>query len=291
MADSDNPFDRAAHKAFQGLHLATNEILRTHRQQVLDIQKAVESSYKPVQEAFRQQAELLRQQQLSAANPIRQLIKENQRIAEGLLQWKQWAQDQPKRDQEEEEALIKLAELGWYCDPDMPWTALEQCARAIDKGDAEEVVEAVREYFQEQLNAIEKKLITSYPHRKQVLHDAFNAHREGKYNLSVPVFLTQADGMWGEKFSTNLFSYKDRETAVSDDILQIKYGLFRSIFSLFLTPVPLWKSKSQRDSSFDELNRHQVLHGEVVNYGTEQNSLKVISFLSCLCWILSNQGE
>ena len=124
-----------------------------------------------------------------------------------------------------------------------------------------------------------------------MLRDAFNAHREGKYNLSVPVFLTQADGMWGEKFSTNLFSHNGRKTAVSDDILQVKYGLFKSIFSLFLTPLPLWKSESERESSFNELNRHQVLHGEVVDYGTEQNSLKVISFLSCLCWVLNDQDE
>ncbi len=291
MADLYNPLTPAVLKAFQELHLAQKEIFQPYRQLALSVEKVVKSLQKraqvtsQIQNALREQAD---QVQNALREQAKLLEQKHRRIAEELQRCgQQWIQAQPKRDREDREALQKWAELGWYCDPDMPWTALSQCARAIDKGDTREGIEAIREYFQEQLDTIEKKLATSYPHRRQVLHDAFNAHREGKYNLSVPVFLTQADGIWEEKFSTNLFSHKGREKAVNDDILQVKHGLFRSIYSLFLTPKPLWKSESERSSSFDELNRHQVLHGEVVNYGTEQNSLKVISFLSCLCWILS----
>ena len=46
------------------------------------------------------------------------------------------------------------------------------------------------------------------------------------------------------------------------------------------------KNKQARDSKvkqtgkvFDALNRHQVMHGEVSDYGTEINSVKAFSFL------------
>ena len=44
---------------------------------------------------------------------------------------------------------------------------------------------------------------------------------------------------------------------------------------------PRWASEKERDSSFDALNRHQVLHGEAVDYAKEENSLKAISLLDC----------
>jgi len=49
---------------------------------------------------------------------------------------------------------------------------------------------------------------------------------------------------------------------------------------------PLWQSSSERGSSFKGLNRHQILHGEVIDYGTRRNSLKTIAFLSWLNWVL-----
>ena len=54
--------------------------------------------------------------------------------------------------------------------------------------------------------------------------------------------------------------------------------------------LPLWMSEGDRAKGggpFAKLNRHQVLHGESVDYGTEENSLKAISLLNYLHWILS----
>ena len=178
-----------------------------------------------------------------------------------------------------------MAEIGWYIDPEMPWTAPTKCADALSEGNKNEVVEALIEYYQKRVESIELKLKSSYKQREQVLHDAFNAHREGKYNLSIPVFLAQADGMWWDKYETNLSIKIDRNNEFPRIKSHIKEELYSTI-GLLLKPIPLFKSKSGRDGTFDELNRHQVLHGEVTDYGTEQNSLKMISFLSYLCWVL-----
>ena len=44
--------------------------------------------------------------------------------------------------------------------------------------------------------------------------------------------------------------------------------------------------RAQQPDGFSELNRHQVLHGEVTEYGTEQNSLKAISLLNYCAFVL-----
>ena len=64
-----------------------------------------------------------------------------------------------------------------------------------------------------------------------------------------------------------------------------------SLAGLLGEPVPLWRTRKERGPGFFELNRHQVLHGESVNYGTETNSLKAISFLGYLSFILRRRGR
>ena len=54
--------------------------------------------------------------------------------------------------------------------------------------------------------------------------------------------------------------------------------LARYLF-LFTQPLPLWATKTEKDEWFDELNRHLVLHGIDIDYDTEKNSLKALSFL------------
>ena len=123
-----------------------------------------------------------------------------------------------------------------------------------------------------------------------MLEDAFNAHREGKFTLSVPVLLIQADGMWYDKFQSNFFSSKARDQTVKSVLSTNAQRFFKALYfkPLFSSSLPLWQSESEREASFDELNRHQVLHGEVVDYYTEQNSLKIIAFLNCLEWVLKH---
>lgn len=185
--------------------------------------------------------------------------------------------------------MEKLAEFGWYVDPGMPLFAPTQLARALSEEEGEEEVQRViRAYYVQRLDAIEETVRTSFPLRDEILRDAFEAHRDGKYNLSVPVLLAQADGMWLDRVSKSLFMGRERSEAVSDLDQKNQQRFFEPLIGVVGESIPLWMSPDQRGVTFAELNRHQVLHGEVVDYGTEENSLKAIAFLSFSCWVLDN---
>ena len=192
------------------------------------------------------------------------------------------------------EALKSLGKEGWFYSPEMSTDLLSEIDHLLIE-DPNGVSEWLCDFFRGRINDIEQELLEAYPQRKRPLHDAFEAHREGKYSLSVPVFLTQADGIFLEKSveKKSLFIAKERKEAVE------KYASQFSGFNAdFLQPLkillPLWKSERQRESSFKTftaLNRHQVLHGESVEYDTEENSLKVVSLLNYLHCILKMSGE
>ena len=222
-----------------------------------------------------------------------QLVNLQEAILQQALIHRRIAEELPERDRK---ALQRLGEEGWFVDPDMPVTLLRYL-EALFREHPDEMAEALSGFlsgfYKKRLDLIEGKLIDSYPRRGHLFQQAFEAHREGKYGLSVPVFLTQADGIFWERTPQNqsLFISKQRKKASSD--CTSHSGREICLHPLVILS-PLWMNKGERDDrgeSFVGLNRHQVLHGESTDYDTEQNSLKVISLLSYLHWILSKHDE
>lgn len=189
------------------------------------------------------------------------------------------------------EDLATLAEYGWYLDPELPVGAAAELARALREEEPDRVSEELAHHFQGRVDEIEATLAASFPSRENVLSDAFEAHREGKFNLSIPVFIAQADGMCHERLDFLLFIGKEREKGIEEIVKSSDSDMRSQLVGLFGAPIPLLSSKKDRGTGFSELNRHLVLHGESVSYGTQQNSLKVISFLSYLNFVLAGEGE
>lgn len=250
--------------------LTLRTALSPYQKEISDIQKAFGS---------------IREQLTNAFEPLQRWSIQNHDFFAKL---RTAVQEWPQRHRE---AIITLANHGWYLDPDMPITAAFEFARTLDRGNIEEASEVLTEYFREKLDAIEDRLEERCPGRMHILREAFDAHREGKYNLSIPVFLAQADGIWWDSFSKSLFQKQDRNRATQEYVEEHQSEFFVAFFDILKEQIPLWLSETERNQSFDQLNRHLVLHGEKVDHGTEENSLRAISFLSWLCWMLDWNDE
>ena len=185
-------------------------------------------------------------------------------------------------------SCMKLGQRGWFLDPEMPMSLLWYLGDTIDER-PEIADELLSQWFQERLDEIEEALIKACPRRALLLRSAFKAHRERDYNNSIPTLLKEADGMWHDLFGLNVFVAKARKSIVKTIEDKQPYGLVcSSLVPLLQSTLPLWMNegerhnwmKKHRTDSFQELNRHEVLHGISVDYGTETNSLKAISFLN-----------
>ena len=197
-----------------------------------------------------------------------------------------WFEEQPRRD---EESLTKLAHSGWFLGPHMPAAAIPRLGRAVE-GMPNEVDEAVGQYVRQHLDDIEAALIETYPHRSHLFQEAFGAHRECWYSLSILAFLTQADGIFHERFG-NLFFAKGRKDAVSTFSSEVRGRFFQAVLHPLTVAAPLWEHTWCLDATFEGLNRHQVVHGMKVDYNTELSSLKAISLLDNLLWVLNRPAD
>jgi hypothetical protein len=142
-------------------------------------------------------------------------------------------------------------------------------------------------YYRLNLQPFADQLIITYPHRADAIKAAVSAHMSstgGGYFLSVPVFIAQADGLAGEVTGKSSIAEAGRalRARYADDaeMLDLLHPFFDLHASSFMMSAKV-RRESERTSgrSFTALNRHQVMHCEVSDYGTELNSLKAFSFL------------
>ena len=225
-----------------------------------------------------------------------------QRFLAGVEAFKVWVIDDiAAEDGSELRAILLDKEIprtlirhGWYPTADMSGGGVALLAEGLNDPEEERAASA-RQFFIEKFRAdadtVERTLVEQFPNRAHVIADAFAAHRETKFNLSIPVFFAQADGIaWG-LFGKSLFSsqtIRDADALASE----IREGILRELFlSLMWEEWPHALSAHKRPADFAGLNRHQVMHGEACDYGTEENSLKAMSLLNFCAFVLRESAS
>ncbi|MCP9831024.1 hypothetical protein KBZ14_06220 [Synechococcus sp. HJ21-Hayes] len=180
-----------------------------------------------------------------------------------------------------QEALLLLAQHGWYLDFNMPLPSLLEIKKAISSGEIEEVEEALVEYFESQLDEVEKSFDARFPHRSHIISSAIKAHRNGEYFLSIPVLLAQTDGICKEVVDQYLFMKKGRKPRTAIYVEQVAADTYKAaLLSPLAASTPISASVDEREEGFNLLNRHMVLHGESLDYGSKVNGLKALSLIN-----------
>jgi len=142
------------------------------------------------------------------------------------------------------------------------------------------------EHYRTIIDNIQKEAEADFPHRRSILEKAFSAHRNGDYELSIPVMLAQADGIGEEIFGKDISpssrrpgKVKARENFIANKINPGTIKILGRYFSLVASLLPINANESERINFLSPLNRHLVLHGISTDYASEVNALKTISWL------------
>lgn len=191
-------------------------------------------------------------------------------------------------------SLTVLAANGWYADGDFGAGAIGELARTLNAGDLDSVDTQLIDDYRQRLPTVKAVLFERYPLRAKLLAAAFAAHERGEYELSVPAFLTHADGICHDVTRKMLFTRN--KTTRAPEVGQYAENFAADAFSYAvfspLTAIhPIAASERERPAGFRGLNRHQVLHGISLDYGTELNGFKAISLLSYLAWVLHLEAD
>jgi hypothetical protein len=185
------------------------------------------------------------------------------------------------------DALRVLAQNGWYLDPGgMTAHDLFDWANEFEAGNVSETHSALCAHFQGRLNEIEAELSKERPERAKFFKSACDAHRRGDYIASIALWLIQADGLCYDRTGEPLFSRRNGEMKIASRLKHGKSALTVSALTALIEPTPISADRANRKGLANYLNRHEVLHGESLDYDTELNGCRAISLVTYASWAL-----
>ncbi len=245
---------------------------------------------------YRRMAEQVQKQlqaALRASEPIRQYIANMQASLEPM-------RDMVRRFIEQQQALKEhyrkaqdyLVEEGWYLGSDMPLPNYRALAEAVDAAEHAKIEEAMCEWARSEADAIIEGAAKAFPDRAQILKDAAEAHRTGKYSLSVPVFLAQSDGMANDIIGNCLFR-GNPPRALEKTLAQFDGFPLSDLSDILLDPLRkhsrfyTCSTKQATEGGVSLANRSEVMHGAQLDYASEANSLRGIVLLGYLVGVKS----
>jgi len=185
----------------------------------------------------------------------------------------------------------KAAKFGWYPGADILVNLSE---RTLSTPEALSVGMISR--IERKLKDIEVTVVKDFPHRKQILTEAFRLHKEGRYIASIPLFLSQAEGVFQEAFKKSFYSRRQgrdkKIQAVLNQELDDAFNVFMSK-SLVSNELGERSSRSEEEHKSKGPNRNGILHGEAghLDYGTSENSFKAISLVAYASFMASTYLE
>lgn len=175
-----------------------------------------------------------------------------------------------------------------------------ELSQLAERKDPEEFELALEALVRDELDVARLGLISAFPHRADVLEQAFDAHARGHYGVSIPVMLAQAEGIHLEMLEERLFR-RGRHDKLKKRVRDMLGEDGYEVASTFLRPLFLDNALSRQSDPRTApstagreglpLSRHEVLHGTDASYGTERNGLRALSHLEFLWWARVNEFE
>lgn len=251
------------------------------------------------------------EQMLRSFSSVSDLIEEGWRayrvfVNESNLKF---LQDAVRRDPEVEQIEVLnsfLEDQGWFVPPILDEEEQVALLEMVESGNASDaVIQSLLEWCESGGGRTIVETASSsraFSGRASLLEEAFEAHEEGKHALSIPVFLSQAEGAFiGWLVSLGFGSDKPglfkKKTAgefkniswETRDFTEIILAAHMSSFSGTLssqltasawTPADLKDMQTRYPRGF--LSRHGVMHGIDTSYASPENGVKALFVIDVL---------
>lgn len=198
-----------------------------------------------------------------------------------------------KKWQEEQKiSVTEMAEHGWFPNWHTFFFEPEEDYNNLD--------EFMITHLDQCWYELKENIIEHCPKRKDILEVAFALHEQENYIASIPLLLTQSDGICSEEF-TYFFS-KDNKTKerASDQIIRQAESneiAINFLSEILLEPFKVDLQITQSSSKYSKAakgkgpNRHGIIHGsrKHLDYGSRINGYKAISFLAFIVYTVKDE--
>lgn len=177
-------------------------------------------------------------------------------------------------------------ELKWVPDFNVPAAVILKTIMYYEEGNIERAEwlhrkYCLRVYTKEKVDEVLSiwKKIPELDKRIHILEQAVIAHQQGLYFVSVPVFCSQIEGYLAD-------SSKDSGRIKQKVLIEVfgdmkRYHFFSELLQEFAKTI-LFAGFDRGSESSSTLSRNAILHGHDLEYGTKENSLKLLMLINLI---------
>lgn len=195
------------------------------------------------------------------------------------------------------EYLYSLSLYGWYLDFNSDFDLTSTLIKYVNEQNSEKINEILIDYYKSQFTYIFKKLEERHVNRKEIFKQIKFAYDNQHYYLAINSILTQIDGITYDFSKERLYFFSNEKKKgitkpkISNDISISNDMLVKAFCSPIQNKTPIISKISELNQFPSNLNRHEILHGMKVDYGSEENCLKCISLITYLSDIYNTINE
>jgi hypothetical protein len=182
--------------------------------------------------------------------------------------------------------LVSIANFGWYLDLHTGVNLSVTLANYIEDKEIEKVDNYLIDYYSSNFDIIITKLSSNHPKRLKLFSEIKIAFDNEYYNLVIPLLLSQIDGICYD-YTKKLFFIKNKKNEknpylpkVSNELIVLNGEFFKAFLAPFFNDAPIFTHEDNLELFPTAFNRHRVLHGLEIEFGTKINCLKALSLLS-----------
>jgi hypothetical protein len=195
----------------------------------------------------------------------------------------------------EKQALI---DSGWFLCPSLdplPYIHIQTAVIQYNAGKKDSITNLMKSaYGNNDWEYLEKVVNNWSPHkfftkqRMKIIHDAFEAHKAGKYTLSIPALLPIVEGICGDFCNTQKVivgkgaSSQKARTALNNIKANGKEYVSELVLEFIENQLYIYTDSLKNKTNRKFLNRHGILHGSYSGYADCARSLRCFLILDVL---------
>ena len=190
---------------------------------------------------------------------------------------KNWTETLTKYYGLSQNGLTSIANYGWYIDARITLGHANDLMERAINGEVQFLDNYFSKYYGENMEHLAESITKRQNSREKIVMEGVQCHNEGKYYASTILFLSQADGTCNGQ----LFRTKKEKESLKKYLAKTESRSFNNIlFQMITSENTIDEGYSKKEKNGNSLNRHSVVHGLDVDFGTRINSLKAFSLLT-----------
>lgn len=178
----------------------------------------------------------------------------------------------------------QLCHYNWMYIDDLNEADLICIETLISKKDSRQIDLFFEKHFDDNIELFLKKLLDKNKKRAHIINEIFNGIELKLLYLVIPSIISLIDVISNEKTKMSFFvikinKLKQYETKLKNKYKDLKEEKYSNKF-LFHTLDAIWEyARIQNSYKPSQINRHDIIHGVSLDYGTKINCYKYLSLL------------